>query len=330
MYEPFYGLNSRPFELTPDPRFLYLTPTHREALAHLEYGLSGRKGITVLVGEVGTGKTTLVHAALDRARSTNVRCAQLSNPTLTRNEFYELLAAEFGLSDEAGQSKAQFLIELKELVVKQHQSGAVTALIVDEAHRLSTELLEEIRLLANFESNTDKLLQVVLIGQPELADRLNEPDLRQIKQRVALRCSLQAMTLGETAAYIAGRIRIAGGDAARLFSREAVAEIHERTRGIPRLVSVVCDNSLVNGFAAGVRPVGRQIVLDVCRDFDFRSRHSGGTGANTPPSGGGELPAPDASHPKTEKPSSATAGSSAADAPEPRRFSFFGTRRGRS
>lgn len=271
MYESFYGLHARPFELTPDPRFLYLTPTHSEALAHIEYGLSARKGITVLIGEVGTGKTTVLRAALDRIQTSGVRCAHLSNPTLSRSEFYQLLAMEFGLSPEAALSKAQFLVELKSVVQQQHDAGGVSALVVDEAQSLSVELLEEIRLLANMESDTSKLLQVVLVGQPELADRLNEPELRQLKQRIALRCLLEPMSLAETAAYIAGRIRIAGGDPVRLFSRDAVVTVFERSQGVPRLVSVICDNALVTGFASGAKLVGRQVVLEVCRDFDFEA-----------------------------------------------------------
>ena len=271
MYERFYGLEARPFELTPDLRYLFLTPGHSEALAHLEYGLSGRKGITVLTGEVGTGKTTLLRAALEPMKGTAVRYAHLSNPTLTRSEFYEFLVAEFQLSGGAAQSKAQFLRELTELVKRQHEAGGVTAVVIDEAQSLPIELLEEIRLLANLETNEAKLMQVVLVGQPELAERLNEPRLRQLKQRIALRCALAPMSLQETAAYIAGRIRIAGGDAPRIFTREAVSEIHARARGIPRLVSVICDNALVTGFAGGVRRIDRAIVLGVCHDFDFQN-----------------------------------------------------------
>ena len=271
MYERFYGLEARPFELTPDLRYLFLTPGHSEALAHLEYGLSGRKGITVLTGEVGTGKTTLLRAALEHTKGTGVRYAHLSNPTLTRREFYEFLTAEFRLSPAAAQSKAQFLLELTRIVQQHHDSGGVTAIVIDEAQSLPLELIEEIRLLANLETNEVKLMQVVLVGQPELGERLNEPRLRQLKQRIALRCALEPMTLQETAAYIAGRIRIAGGDAPRLFTREAVSEIHARARGIPRLVSVICDNALVTGFASGLSRIDRAIILGVCRDFDFQT-----------------------------------------------------------
>jgi general secretion pathway protein A len=330
MYEPFFGLSARPFDLTPDHRFLYLTPRHSEALAHLEYGLSGGKGITVLTGEVGTGKTTLLHAALHRAKGIGVLCAHLSNPTLTRAEFYQLLAAEFGLSAAAGESKAQFLLELLPLVRRQHAGGGVSALLVDEAQALSLELLEEIRLLANIETDTDKLLQVVLIGQPELGDRLNEPQLRQLKQRIALRCKLGPMDLRETGAYVAGRIQIAGGEAARIFTREAVLLIYERSRGIPRLVSVICDNALATGFALGKRPIDRQTIVEVCRDFDF----SPGPGAveRTPPA----EPPPSETPPvepalvtdMTDSSDSVTPSTAeASDTTAPSRYSLFGSRR---
>src|ERR1700730_12814001 len=259
MYEQFYGLRDRPFDLTPDTRYLYLTPKHSEALAHIEYGLAGRKGITLLIGEVGTGKATLLQAAL-RRRGANSRIAHVSNPTLTHREFYELLASEFRLSDAAAASTAQFLLELRQVVNADHEDGGVTALVIDEAQSLPIALLEEIRLLANFETETEKLLSVVLVGQPELAERLNEPALRQLKQRIALRCTLGPLDLRETASYIAGRIRIAGGDAARLFTREAVVDIYESSGGIPRVISVICENALLTGFAEGVRPVDRRVI----------------------------------------------------------------------
>lgn len=270
MYEQFYGLSARPFELTPNPKYLFLSPTHTETLAHLEYALSERRGVTLLLGEVGTGKTTLLRTALDRARAAGVVVGLLSNPTLTRAEFYRLLAVEFQLSPAAGRSKAEFLIELHQLVEAQRDKGSNTALVVDEAQSLPVKLLEEIRFLANFETETEKLLQLILVGQPELADRLNTPELRQLRQRIALRCRLEPLKINETATYIAGRVRIAGGDAVRIFTREAVVEIYERSHGIPRIISVICDNALVTGFALGKRPVGREVVLTVCRDFDFR------------------------------------------------------------
>ena len=269
MYEPFFGLTERPFDLTPNPRYLFLTPKHREALIHLQYGIAGRKGITVLTGEAGTGKTTIVHAALEQQRGQNACSVYVSNPTLTREEFFEFLTAGFGLSPAAAGSKTRFLLELTRIVVDRQAAGGVTALIIDEAQRLPYELLEEIRLLANIETATEKLLPVVLVGQPELADRLNEPSLRQLKQRVALRGTLAPLDAADTAAYIANRVRIAGGDSRKLFTPDAIQVIHAGSRGIPRTISVICDNALVGGFAADEKPVGRTIVLEVCRDFDF-------------------------------------------------------------
>jgi len=267
MYEKFYGLRECPFDLTPNPRYLYLTASHREALSNLQYGITGRKGMTLLIGEAGTGKTTIVRAALEAVAGPAVRCVYLSNPVLTRDEFYEFMAPKFGLSDRAASSKARFLSELEDSVVARHQSGGLTALVIDEAQSVPHELLEEVRLLANFETATEKLLPVVLAGQPELASRLEHEELRQLKQRVALRCDLAALDIHETAAYISGRIAIAGGDSARIFTREAVQTIFERSRGIPRTISVICDNALLTGFASGVKPVGSNIVLEVCRDF---------------------------------------------------------------
>jgi general secretion pathway protein A len=272
MYEKFFGLRERPFDLTPNPRFLYLTPKHREALGNLQYGITAAKGITLLVGEAGTGKTTVVRAALDRLAGPSVRCVFVSNPTLLRSEFYQLLAEKLELSASAGGSKAVFLSELEAVLAEQARQGRTTALVIDEAQSLPDDLMEEVRLLANLETPTRKLLPVVLAGQPELAERLEEEELRQLKQRVALRCELTPLNVRETAAYIAGRVAIAGGEAPRIFTREAVQAIHEWSQGIPRTISVLCDNTLVTGFAVGEKPVGTRIVLDVARDFRLKSQ----------------------------------------------------------
>jgi type II secretory pathway predicted ATPase ExeA len=201
------------------------------------------------------------------SRGTIVR--RLRNPTLTRAEFIEMLSTKFELSTHASRSKAALLNEL-ELVLRQRRDrGEITALMIDEAQSLSYELLEEIRLLANSETPTEKLLPLVLAGQPELRDRLNETELRQLKQRVTLRCEIRPFTVQETAAYIAWRIRIAGGEAAKVFTREAVMLIHERSRGIPRTISVICDNAMVTGFALGRQPVTQDMVLEVVNDLDI-------------------------------------------------------------
>ena len=254
----------RPFDLSPNPRFLCFTPQHREALAHLEYGLAGRPGVTVLVGEAGTGKTTLVRKAL-QASSGASTIVHLSNPTLTRAEFYEYIAAGFGFSDEAGRSKIQFLRDVESAL--NDPAAPRLALIVDEAQSVPYELLEEIRLLTNAESSIGRSIAVVLVGQPELGRRLDEARLRQLKQRVVLRCELTPLSLKDTAAYISARVKTAGGEATRLFSRDAVIAIHQYSTGIPRVISVICDNALVNGFAADQKPVGAGTVMEVCRSL---------------------------------------------------------------
>jgi general secretion pathway protein A len=269
MYERFYGLRQRPFNLTSNPRYLLLTSAHAEALSSLQYGISSRLGIIVLIGEAGTGKTTVIRAAM-AAQPLGAQFVVMNNPLLSRTEFFQHLAQGFGLSDDAVVSKTRFLSELTHVLEERALSGHQTALIVDEAHALPYEILEEVRLLANIETDEDKLLPVVLAGQPELGDRLNKPDLRQLKQRVALRCSLRTLTLRETAAYVAGRIGVAGGDAVKLFTGEAVQLIHRYSRGVPRTISVICDNALVTGFAADERPIDVETIREVCRDLDLK------------------------------------------------------------
>jgi hypothetical protein len=195
--------------------------------------------------------------------------AYLNNPTLTRDEFIEFLTVSYGLKPEAASSKTRFLAELTSFVMARNAKAQITGLLIDEAQSLSTELLEEVRLLVNIETPAEKVFQVILAGQPELALKLNEPGLRQIKQRVALRCTLSPLDVRDAAAYVAGRIRVAGGVAAQVFTREAVMAIHEYSGGIPRVISVICDNALLAAFAAGRRPVTRDMVVDVCRDFDI-------------------------------------------------------------
>jgi type II secretory pathway predicted ATPase ExeA len=269
MYQSFYGLDELPFELTPNPKYLFLPPRHREALSALEYGLSSAKAITVLTGEAGTGKTTLLTAAMQSDRCRGVDTVHLSNPVLTRPEFVEFLASRFGLTARAGESKAALLTELEPVLRARRDRGEIVALVIDEAQSLSVEILEEIRLLANIETPTEKLLPLVLAGQPELRDRLNEPTLRQLKQRVTLRCEIGPFTLEEMSAYISARLSAAGGNPRRLFSREAIALIHERSRGIPRLINVICDNALLTGFGLGRTLIDRATVLEVIHDFDL-------------------------------------------------------------
>jgi general secretion pathway protein A len=310
MYEDFFGLRERPFDLLPNPRFLFLAGRHREAFSNLRYGLAGARGLTLLIGEAGTGKTTLVNSVLSELDRSEVECVLMSNPTLTRSEFYEFLARSFRLGEGAAESKTRFLFEFRRQLEERHEAGLLTALLLDEAQSLPYELLEEVRLLSNIETSTVKLLNVVLAGQPELATRLNEPGLRQLKQRISLRCELGPLDFGETAAYVAGRLRIAGGDPKEIFSREAIAAIYERSKGIPRTVNVLCDNALIGGFALQTKPVSRAIVDEVCRDFDVE-------GPNQPPG------PPDAIPQEVKSDSAAVEPPMFSAAERKRRFSFF-------
>ena len=273
MYEAFFGLRERPFELTSNARFLLLTRTHLEALSHLEYAAAAMRGVTLLIGEAGTGKTTLLRKAFAATEpdgaSPRIACALIDNPALRRGEFFEILSEAFGLDPQVARSKAKFLRALRQRLTQLRSEGENSVVVIDEAQSLPMELLEEVRLLGNMESDTEKLLAFVLAGQPEFAQRLSDPALQPLRQRVSLRYVLTRLNVHETAAFIAGRIRLAGGDASRLFSREAVIEIHAASRGLPRTISVICDNALLSGFGLGRSCVDRRIVQEVVADFEL-------------------------------------------------------------
>ena len=269
MYERFFDLRERPFELTSDPRFLYRTPRHKEALANLEYGVSRGKPVTLLTGEPGTGKSTLLRAAMQADACRHVRWVYVSNPALTRDEFIALLAAEFELSTRAAASKGALLGELRRSLLERRAGGEACALVIDEAQAMSLSLLEEVRLLGNLENETDRLLPIVLAGQPEFASMLAQPALLPLRQRIALRCTVGPFDVAETASYIASRLRTAGGDASRVFTRDAVILIHDLSHGIARTINVVCDNALITGFALGRRPVDSAAVMEVASDHQI-------------------------------------------------------------
>ena len=268
MYQAFYGFKERPFQLTPNPRYLYLSPKHREALATLRYGLTASLGVTVLIGEAGTGKTTLLSAALFAERRPEHRHVVLNNPTLAPAEFYEMLTDRLAMPQGAG-SKSKFLLAFEKDLAARHQKGGLTSIVIDEAQSLTHQLFEELRLLANLETATAKLVNLVLVGQPELADRLNDPSLRQLKQRVVLRCSLDPLELRSAASYIAARLQVAGGSPRDVFTKDAIVAIFEASRGIPRTIGVICENALLAGFAAQKKPVDGAIVAEVCKDLDL-------------------------------------------------------------
>jgi len=258
MYLAFYGLKQKPFNATPDPKFLYLTPGHREALAQLVYGVQENKGFIVLTGEVGTGKTTLLQTLLQRLDG-NTAVAFVFNSTLPFDGLLEYMLEDFGIA-KAGETRAQRLFALNNFLIERRRTGQKTVLIIDEAQNLDAPTLEQVRLLSNFETPTEKLLQILLVGQPELRAKLQLPELRQLKQRIGLQCRIQPLTQEETREYVRARLRIAGARDLRLFSEGAISRMAEYAGGIPRLVNIVCDHSLLIGYADQRRQIERDIV----------------------------------------------------------------------
>ena len=267
MYAEFYGLKELPFALTPDPRFIYFTPSHTEVMANLHYGIESGKGLVVVTGEVGTGKTTILRWMMQRLDRT-VLVAYIFNPRLSVPEFYQHVATL--LDVQKWETKSELLIELGRKLEERHSRGLRTVLIIDEAQGLSPHVLEEIRLLSNFESDTAKHLQIVLTGQPELRDVLNNPDLRQLKQRIALRCVIKPLpNVEETDRYITSRLLVAGAENTDVFSPEAVDYIYRCSAGIPRNVNNLCDNALLAGYAAGEAKIQRDLIEEVAETFDM-------------------------------------------------------------
>lgn len=270
MYREFYGLEDSPFTLTPDPRFIVFTPSYNEVLASLYYGLENAKGLIVLTGEVGTGKTTALRWILRRLDS-SVLAAYVFNPRLSIDEFYHHVTQMLGIKD--WNNKAELLTTMGRVLEERHRRGLRTVLIIDEAHELSDYVLEEIRLLLNFESDNAKHLQIVLTGQPELREKLNQPNLRQLKQRVALRCKMhQLPNVEEVERYITERLLIAGSDQPNIFTPGAIDLIYQCSEGIPRQINNLCDNAMLSGYAAGEQIIGRQIIEDVADNLDLLPR----------------------------------------------------------
>ena len=266
MYLKFYDLRDIPFSMTPDPRYLYFTASHREVMANLHYGIQHGKGLIVTTGEVGTGKTTLLRAMLTRL-DRSVLSSYIFNPGLTVGEFYQQISADYSLGHFS--SKSEMLLKLGRLLIMRHSRGLRTVLIVDEAQGLSHELLEEVRLLLNFETYTEKQLQILLVGQPELRDMLNSPSLRQFKQRISLRCEVKPLKADEISSYIRARLKIAGASRLDLFTADAVALIYRASEGIPRLINNICDNALLTGYATNTRTVTAEIISEVVDSLDL-------------------------------------------------------------
>ncbi len=267
MYKQFFGLTRNPFEISPDPFFYHPTPRHNEALANLHYGVGRRKGFIVITGEVGTGKTLLVRCLLSELRKNNIAFAYVFNPLLPVVEFFQYIMADFGLP-YAGRTKTEMLLDLNRFLIQRHARGLITALVVDEAQALRADLLEEIRLLTNLETSQQKLLQIVLMGQPELELVLDSPELRQLKQRISLRCQLLPLDEPQTRAYVLSRLERAGAPPEPpIFSDEALEKLFEYSRGIPRIINNLCENTMVSAFSSEQRPVTAEMVTDVAADF---------------------------------------------------------------
>jgi general secretion pathway protein A len=258
MYLQFFGLREAPFSPTPDPKFLFQSTRHREALAQLLYGVRERKGFIVLTGEIGTGKTTLLRALLSKLdRDTHV--AYIHNSALGIEGLLEYMLQDWGVKS-TGTTHAQRLFELNEFLIDQHRQGLSPVLIIDEAQNLSVPTLEAVRLLSNFETSSQKLMQILLVGQPELREKLNGPELRQLKQRIGLRCHIGPLSPEETRLYIRHRLRVAGASDAGIFTDAAIQRITEYSQGIPRVVNIVCDHCLLSGFADSKRRIDTGVV----------------------------------------------------------------------
>ena len=276
MYPQYYGFSENPFNISPDPRFLYLTETHREALAALVYGIRERKGFVVLTGEVGTGKTTLLYRLLDNLDE-KVQTAFIFHTCTTYRELLRHVLSELGLPTTDDDTFLLFN-RLKRYVIERAAAGEIVALIIDEAQNLSEEVLEDIRLLSNLETRTAKLLQIVLCGQQELEAKLNATGLRQLRQRIALLRRIGPLSGAECRDYLEHRLKMVGGSAAGLFTPGAMSLILSHSRGIPRVINVMCDNALLIGFAASRKKIDEAIMLEVIGDMDGVLSHDGPPG----------------------------------------------------
>jgi len=282
MYKEFYGLRANPFNVNPDPRYLFLTRHTEEALACLTYGIQSRKGFVLLTGEVGTGKTTLINKLLEWLRLQQVATAFIFNSRLNVPQFLDYMMADFGIPCDT-RAKSQILLRLYNWLLDRYRAGETAVLIVDEAQNFSDEVLEEISMLTNLETFTEKLLQIVLVGQPELEQKLKQPQLRQLKQRLTLRAKTHPLTLEETKAYIQQRLRIAGSNGTQIFEPEAMLSVHRYSSGIPRVINLICEHCLVSAFVDQQKVIGPSVVDGVARDFDLGDNTSAGAMKVPPP-----------------------------------------------
>jgi len=284
MYKSFYGLKENPFNVNPDPRFLFLTKQIEEALTGLMYGIQTRKGFITLTGEVGTGKTTLINRLLDWQHQRRARTAFLFNSRMNSNQLFDFILAEFDIPCDS-KSKSQQLMKLNHWLLDRYRTGETVVLIIDEAQNLTYPVLEEIRMLTNLETSTDKLIQIVLSGQPELEEKLKLPQLRQLRQRIMLRCKTTPLSKEQTHQYVAERLKTAGALGELIFGAQAVDTVHLYSLGIPRVINLLCEHSLVNAFVEQQRPIQPNIVEDVAREFQLDEIEP------VPPNGGSKIEA---------------------------------------
>src|SRR5216117_380489 len=269
MYKSFFKLKDNPFNVNPDPRYLFLTKEIEEALSGLMYGVQNRKGFITLTGEVGTGKTTLVNQLLEWLHQRRVRTAFLFNSRMNTNQMFDFILAEFGIPCES-KSKSQQLLHLNQWLLDRYSASETTELIVDEAQNLTYPVLEEIRMLTNLETSTEKLLQIVLSGQPELEEKLKLPQLRQLRQRITLRCKTQPLSREEVHEYVNERLRIGGFDGkSPIFAPKALDTVHKYAQGIPRVINLLCEHALITGFVEQLRPIPPNVIDEVAREFQL-------------------------------------------------------------
>lgn len=292
MYNAYFGFAESPFNLSPDPSFLYRSAQHEEALANLIYGVQSRKGFIVLTGEVGTGKTTMLECLRDFLEAQRIEFAFIFNSRINSDQFFEMIAYDLNLQCQRP-TKTEVLFRLNEMLLQQASQGRTTALIVDEAHNLDWDVLEEIRMLGNLENRRGKLIQVILSGQPELDRKLDAPNLRQLKQRIVLRCNLEPFTEADTGEYVQSRLEKVGMPRQTVFPPEVLSEIHLRSTGIPRLINGICDNLLLISFAMETQVSTLEMLEEVSQDMRLewpgrrpqrtpRSRYADATVEQTP------------------------------------------------
>ncbi len=270
MYKSFFGLTCLPFQLTPDPEFFFLSREHKKALTFLNYGISSNAGFILVTGEVGTGKTTLIRKILKELQK-DIKMARVNNTLVSSEQLISMINDDFGIETK-GKDKTEMLRDLSDFIINQYAQGFRTALIIDEAQNLSSELLEEIRLLSNLETDKSKLLQIILLGQPELKKHLAVPELRQLRQRISISCHINPLDRHESEEYVLHRLEIAGNREAANFLDGALDALHSAARGIPRIINIFCDFLLLAAFTEGTKDISADIVREVAQDLDSENR----------------------------------------------------------